>query len=157
MYIKPRVIVVDETQYWDARLVEGAGRIFGVYLYDANRRVCCCELTASYELYALEPAIMNYDTCSEADRDEIHEAFGQYTEPVHYVHCYQVDDALTFPQPTQRCKKDDYDEAWEAIVEHYKCNSPYYTVLTPLEVAARQAVELMQELERAGQLVLLVG
>ena len=52
MYIKPCVVVIDETEYWDAPFtVAAAGKIYGVYLFD------CCEMTPSYALEAFEAAI----------------------------------------------------------------------------------------------------
>ncbi len=128
MYIKPTVVLIDETEYWDSTLAEQAGKIYGVYLFDANKVVHCCELTGSRELEALDVAILNNETCPEPVRDEIEEQWRLATEPVMYVHVYDVDRLKVFPQPTQRCKADEYDEAWEGILEYYQCNSPYYAL-----------------------------
>jgi hypothetical protein len=48
-----KIVVLDETEYWREEIVAKAGKIYGAYLFDANRHVNCCELTPSYELYPL--------------------------------------------------------------------------------------------------------
>ncbi len=133
MYIKPTIVLIDETEYWDADLAEQAGKVYGVHLFDANRVVHCCELTGSRELEALDVVILNNETCPESVRDEIEEQWRLCTERIMYVHVQDVDCLKVFPQPTQRCKAEDYDEAWEAIMEYYQCNSPCYGL--PEEVA----------------------
>jgi hypothetical protein len=126
MYIKPRVVVIDETEYWDAELVQSAGKIYGVYLYDENRHVHACELTASYELNAFGVDILKNETCPEVIRDEIEHQWQLATERIMYVHTYQVEQLRVFKLDTQRCKADEYDECWESILEHYQGNWPYY-------------------------------
>jgi hypothetical protein len=123
VYIKPRVIVLDETEYWDTALVEQAGKIYGVHLFDANQVTHLCEFAGSYELNPLECAILNYETCPEEVCDEIDEQWRMHTD-VSYMHVSDV--RRVFDLPTQRCKADEYDEAWEAIMEHYQGNMPYY-------------------------------
>src|SRR5687768_6276956 len=55
--IKPdfRVYRMDVTEYWNEDIQARAGRLFAVYLFDANRHVHACELTASYEMRYLGP------------------------------------------------------------------------------------------------------
>ena len=123
MYIKPRVVLIDETEYWDATLVKQAGKIYGVYLFDANRLVHCCEMAGSRELEALEVACLNSETMPEEVRDEIEH---QWQPRIMYMHVYDVDQLTVFLLPTQRCKAEDYDESWVAIIEHYQGNGSYY-------------------------------
>jgi len=128
MWIKPRVILIDETEYWEPGLAEQAGKIYGVHLFDENRIVHCCELQGSYELYSLECAVRNYDTIPEEVRDEIEDAWRMGTDPVSYVHTYAI--GKVFCLDTQRCKADEYDEAWEGIMEWYQSNTPWYELPT---------------------------
>ena len=53
MYIKPRIVLLDETEYWAKHITEEAGKIHGAYIYDENMRVHCCEFTPSYFLEPL--------------------------------------------------------------------------------------------------------
>ncbi|MHB9130368.1 MAG: hypothetical protein ACYDBB_04655 [Armatimonadota bacterium] len=46
-----RLAYLDETEHWAEEIVRSAGRIAGIYVYDARLRVHCCEITASYELH----------------------------------------------------------------------------------------------------------
>ena len=125
MYIKPTVVIIDEAQYWDDTLAEKAGKIFGIHLFDANKAVHCCELAGSNELEALGVIILN-EECPEDVCEEIEQQWRFCTEPISYVHISDIDQMKVFAQPTQRCKSDEYDEAWEGIIEYYKCNSPWY-------------------------------
>jgi len=126
MYIKPRIVLVEETEYWCDDLAKQAGKIYGVYLYDENRVVHCCELTGSYELNALEVAILNNETCPEDVRDDIDAEWNSATELISYFHTYTVDDWDKFPLPTQRCKAEEYDEVWEELMQYCRSNTPYY-------------------------------
>ena len=90
--VKPciRVAKIDETFHWIEPYPEVAGRIWGVYVYDANRVVHCCEVTGSYELHFVESQTMvrvSDDIQMEmldGDRD---------TPAVMYLHCGSLDDA----------------------------------------------------------------
>jgi hypothetical protein len=144
MWIKPRVILLEETEYWIPRLAEAAGRIYGVYIYDENRVVHACELQGSYELYCLGNVAQNWDTMPENLRDEIEQEPQGYE--VIYLHTYAAKSG--FPQLTQRCKADEYDDAWEGIMESYQCNQPNYSLPDP-------AMKDREELEALGQLTLM--
>ena len=126
MYIKPTVVLIDETQYWITDLAKQAGKIFGIHIFDANKIVYCCELSGSHELEALDVVILKYEECPESVRDEIEEHWRLCTEPISYVHISDIDRMKVFAQSTQRCKADEYDEAWEGIMEYYRGNSPNY-------------------------------
>jgi hypothetical protein len=114
-----RIIRFNETEYWNgAGFVHRAGgKIWGVYYFDANRRVYCCEMTPSYELWFHESSVESYPVaaawdrqadaapegserrryCSDrADReredldDAIRDAHAQ-TDVVSYYHCRTID------------------------------------------------------------------
>ena len=157
MYIKPRIVVIEETEHWlDTGLVEAAGQIFGVYIFDANKRVCCCEFTPSYYLEPFEAAVRNFDTISENDRDEIEEEWRVSTDAM-YCHCSDIDRFSNIcVLPTQRCCADEYDEAWEAIQEEYHANCPDYRLpRKPTEAefkALRKLAKCQAEVERTHAL-----
>jgi hypothetical protein len=128
MYIKPCIVLIDETKYWDEELAKQAGKIYGVFLFDANKKVHCCELTPSRELESLEVAILNNETCPEEVRDEIEEQWITSTELISYMHVSTVNELLVFALKTERCKAEDYDGTWEELVDYFRANTPWYTL-----------------------------
>jgi hypothetical protein len=92
--IKPRfcLLKLDETRHWLDDVAARAGRIFGLYVYDQNRRVHCCEFTPSYECLFVGSASVNTDLDDAATplADEIREG-DLGTVPVKYIHCHEID------------------------------------------------------------------
>jgi len=93
--IKPRfnLLRLDETKFWAEEVVRKAKQIFGLYVFDQNRRVHCCEFTPSYECLFVGSAFGNtdlYETDAERLDAEIREE-DLGTEPVKYIHCHQID------------------------------------------------------------------
>jgi hypothetical protein len=113
-----RIVRFDETEYWNGAgfIHRAGGKIWGIYYFDANRRVFCCEMTPSYELWRHESSVESYPVaaawerkadaapdgsersryCSErADReredldDVIREADAQ-DDGVSYFHCHTI-------------------------------------------------------------------
>jgi hypothetical protein len=65
----------------------------GIYVYDQNRRLHCCEFTPSYECHFVGSASVNTDLDDDAAErleDEIREG-DRATEPVKYIHCHEID------------------------------------------------------------------
>lgn len=93
--ITPRFSLVrlDETKFWADEDVRRAKQIFGLYVFDQNRRVHCCEFTPSYECLFVSSAIGNTDldeTAAERLDSDIREGdLGM--EPVKYIHCHEID------------------------------------------------------------------
>lgn len=85
-----KLVSIDETRFWDNSITARAGRVFGVYLFDANRVVHCCELTPSYELYPVAsfPLIDIDRTDARSLEDELRE---HDTDEVTYIHCTGID------------------------------------------------------------------
>lgn len=91
-----RVIAIDESEYiTDPAILEKAGRVFGVYMYDKNEVTHCCEITPSYCLYPLynswEKSGDDYYEEHEAERDEIEDDLRLRDYDVTYMYCYSVD------------------------------------------------------------------
>ena len=82
------VIAIDETRYWSEDIVAKAGRLYGIYLYDANRHVYCCEITPSYELELIE-TVWTHNTQNERLQMDVLEGDAQ-NEKVCYYHCSGV-------------------------------------------------------------------
>lgn len=85
-----KLVSLDETHCWDNGIVARAGRVFGVYLFDANRQVNCCEITPSYELHPVAdyPLIDLDRTDDRALEDELREAG---PSDIIYIHCNNLD------------------------------------------------------------------
>lgn len=82
-----RLAYIDETEYWARGIANAAGRIAGLYVYNANLRVYCCELTPSYEL-----RLAGYLTQHWVDDDvQMQMVYATDAGNVCYVHCWQVD------------------------------------------------------------------
>ena len=89
-----RLLKVDETEHWHGPIAKQCKRIFGVYLYNPDRTVNCCEITPSFECYFVESQYEYADDdCSEEEREQINEEImegDRNTEPVSYWHTWQV-------------------------------------------------------------------
>lgn len=123
---KFRLVVFDESRYWSEEILKDAGKIYRVYLYDANRPVHCCEITPSYELFPLYSTPLNYledDEARDFLEDEIREA---EEDAVEYHHCSYIDsmDESYFYEcgdwllAGYEC----WDDIRSDVEEHYKCN-----------------------------------
>lgn len=93
--ITPRfnLLRLDETKFWAEEVVRNAKQVFGLYVFDQNRRVHCCEFTPSYECLFVGSAIGNTDldeTAAERLDSDIREG-DLGTEPVKYIHCHEID------------------------------------------------------------------
>jgi hypothetical protein len=93
--ITPRfnLLRLDETQVWAEEVVHRAKQVFGIYVFDQNRRVHCCEFTPSYECLFVGSAIGNTDLDDDvAERLDAEIREGDLgTEPVKYIHCQEID------------------------------------------------------------------
>lgn len=88
-----RVLVREETENWAPDIVERAGRVFGVYLYNPDAATHCCELTPSYELEFVGSVAENLpddDSAREKLQDDIMEG-DTSCEPISYIHCHSID------------------------------------------------------------------
>jgi len=123
-----RVFKMDVTGICCPELVElCGGRVFDIYVFDANRHVYVCEMTPSFELHWLEGAPGGdypEDKAEEVD-DRLREANLQ-TEPVIYVHVFDIDldkclkyDGLDTEEWSDLLADCDWDEekAYEAALE----------------------------------------
>jgi hypothetical protein len=108
-----KIVAIEETSHWNADIVARAGRLFGIYLLDANRQTHCCELTPSYEVYFIETVHEKFHG-EGGVHDEILEA--DLTEYSHYFNCRVIDRMaakwfVTFPIHDINYET---DEEWEA-------------------------------------------
>jgi hypothetical protein len=85
--MKIRVLLLHESHNWAPDIVQRAGEIYGIYLYNPNLHVYCCEFTPSFELTFVGSVSEKSD---EQIRDEIQEGDSQ-CEPIHYMHSHYVE------------------------------------------------------------------
>ena len=81
-----RLVYLDESDCWVTKVTRHAGRIAGLYLYDANLHVCCCEITPSYALHLV--GYLAERTVSAAVQQQMQACTEQ--GHVSYLHCGQV-------------------------------------------------------------------
>lgn len=116
-----KVVLLDETRYWSKDIASAAGKLFGVYLYDASLGVRVCELTPSHELWFLYTAPQvplseeQYEDILEGDRN---------TEPVILMHCSRVQQ-LKHVASREADPDLSYEENIEQAREYYQGNCPF--------------------------------
>lgn len=93
-----KIFCRNETAYWNEGFLSDCGihKVWGLYLFDANHPVHCCELTPSYELWPLDSSFVMDSTINNvSDRvwERIAEA-DQGDREVTYYHCNILDQAM---------------------------------------------------------------
>lgn len=93
--IKPRynLLRLDETQFWAEQVVRRAKQIFGLYVFDKNKGVHCCEFTPSYECLFIGSQVGNLDL-GDAEGERLSEDIRNgdaANEFVRYFHCHEID------------------------------------------------------------------
>lgn len=120
-----KVVAIDETHCWTPVIVTKTGRLWGLYLFDANRHVHCCELTPSYEMWFVE-TVTERQISDELDGD-IRTWSQEADEGCSYFHCSDIDrmDPGWFCDLGETPLEEDqiYDEAQSAMYEEVQCNS----------------------------------
>lgn len=121
-----RLVVFDHTVYYREDIQAEAGKIFQVYVYDANRVTNCCEIRPSYELYPLLTQPLNCPE-SERERDALDELVGQDTDE-RYIHCSVIDAIPALRQrPYEVIERDlseTYEAQFESAIEKMRGNPP---------------------------------
>jgi len=99
-----KIVKIDETDHWCKEVTDLVRRIFGVYVFDARKRVPCCEQTPSFELHFLESQAdwsMEDQEPSEEIRDQVDNLLFEgdsQTEGVTYIHCSHIENAPTIKE-----------------------------------------------------------
>lgn len=115
------IVAIDETHYWSEDIIAKAGKLYGVYLYDANRPVYCCELTPSYELHLIE-TVWTHNTQDERLQMDVLEGDAQNGQ-VCYYHCRDINhkDAKWKESLTRHDEEyeeiDDTGKVWDGLLE----------------------------------------
>jgi len=97
-----KTVKIDETENWCPEIRRRVKRIFGVYLFDARRRVHCCEIASSHELHFVRESQAEFhDETTEEEREEIARILMEgdaATDPISYIHCSRLDNAPEFDE-----------------------------------------------------------
>lgn len=111
-----RVVQIEETKHWlDPEIVQDAGRIWGVWIFDAGRGVHACSMHASYELFRLD--FTTLEPISEETEDKIRRS--QWEKEVDYVSVSAIDtDNFDLCEPVHESPFfKDWVERWNKIVQ----------------------------------------
>lgn len=128
MWIKPRIIAFNETDTWNEETIKLTGNIYGVYMFDMNDYPYFCE-----QINIVYP---NY-IADEKEEEEIDWAWRKQDYSM-YIDQYSLPDKM-IELPSKRCKKEDYDECWEEIIDYETSNwSDYASLMT------QEDIELMR-------------
>ena len=124
-------IALDETEHWhfDKKDFTPPDRMYGVYIYDPEKHVHCCELTPSYKLLLVYDTYVCFTERSLQELDEIDSVVLEaHSKLVTYMHTYDVD-ALRERKPLHCGTLADYngrpaeyeseDEALEDVNRNY--------------------------------------
>jgi len=86
-------IALDETDYYNLHPADAPfiKRILGVYLFDRNERVHCCELPPSYFLIYLYTCVEFVDGIDDDMREAIDEKFANEPSDDCYIHCSSIE------------------------------------------------------------------
>ncbi len=135
----------DVTEYYTGSqgraIVERCGgKIIDIYIFDHRRHVHCCELRASYEMWFIEGIPGGETLPEDEDIDEALREVNTETEPVMYVHAFDVEsregvqklddffDAETWEELLEDADGD-REQAHSKAVDHVReglsCNPPY--------------------------------
>lgn len=148
-----KVIAINETNMWDPSIAErSGGKIFGLYLIDAERKVCACEITPSYEAIP----IGDYPQSSpenEAERDRLDDDIRQGSidcgYDVKYFHCHQID-ALMASGSVRVMKDFEVDELDENV-------TTYEEALSSMEEYCRSNLGELEMPEQIDAIVVTSG
>lgn len=108
-----RLVEIDETEYLGDKCRDQVGRLFTIYLYDADERTHCCELTPSHWLEAVF-----FETTGQIDDDLADDLNQGLYYSSHYRHCRDVE---KLPTMTVTYDFEDFEEARE----YFQCNCSF--------------------------------
>lgn len=138
--MKPQIklLAINETYGYGEELQIKAGQIYGIYAYDENAPIYCCELIPSYFCTPL-----GFSTQEYLDDDDYDIMMGALADSDDiYIHCHQI---IKLPNiefidfNSEEYLEEEYREEryWDEITEKFQQNEGYY--ITSLEKAISEA------------------
>lgn len=107
-----RVVQIEETRFWDEEIVEEAGRIWGVWYFDAQRGVHTASLSRSFELFRLDTTTL-HRVCDDTHSRIMNH---QWEPEIQYISTFEVDKELCLPE-IQGPFVEDWVEKYHEIIE----------------------------------------
>ena len=122
--ITPRLFVWDVTEFADFGCdADKIKKIEDVFLYDANYVVHMAELQGSHWCVYLYTTIEFIDGIANDERETLHDKYAYDVAEDCYVHTNSIKPAVVLEDET--FEDMDYDEAFEEVLEYYRCNTYY--------------------------------
>jgi hypothetical protein len=113
--------------------------IRGMYLFDRNERVHCCEMTPSFYLVHLYDQVVCHPGTSEDRAQKIYEKYENHGGDDKYVHCHEIEALIDHGDTATAChlgrpeyrtgrpvpyEEMDHDEQMDSMREAYSSNPP---------------------------------
>ncbi len=120
-----RVILIEETEYWNQDIKDACGTISCAYLYDNAVNTFCCELTPSKELHPLYYVTEN--EISDEVWEQMQDTFNT-TEEIRYMKLLPEADRNEVKQSNfdfTDARSQEYKEEFEEMEESCKCNHDF--------------------------------
>ena len=152
------LVLIEETENWCDEIKAKAGRLFGVYLFDRNRRVHACEMTPSYELHFLKTIYTReFPDTPEGERErdalEMEIMLGDAgADPIRYFHTHVIDGLPTISLAKWSAKhyreiRDGFDDEeklhdevmGDMIQAEHECESNYWSLIGKMDRRANQS------------------
>ena len=128
--MKIKIVVLDQTQYWAESITARAGQVFGVYYFDPEVAVHCCEMTPSHELHFLNSVPRDLPE-DENERERLINDISDGdigTDPITYVHCRDIEKMPAIERGHLERGVYDMPHEWEdeeEFEEHWRGNPDY--------------------------------
>ncbi len=122
-WIKPKAVAI-KTEGWADDILDAAGTIWEIAVYDDAVAHHLCEFTPSLELHVVD-YVSEYQLDDELD-GEVRSHLGDENGAPYYYHVHDVEKMpnIALP-PAVRYRKENYDETLEEVVQAYREQPPY--------------------------------
>jgi hypothetical protein len=130
------LVKIDERRHWREDIQAQTKEMYGVYAFDRNRHVHCCELTPSYELHFIANDYVEIEEVAddESKRDALNDlvlsAFND--DPVSYVWASRIEQMMKdHPERFKHVgemepEEDEGSKPWDVIAEDWGTGSLMY-------------------------------
>jgi len=121
---KLKLVKIDETEFWDKKIVKKAGKVFGIYIFDETQTTNLCEITPSNHLRFL----YTFTEKSVDDKTDETIRFESQNDDM-YVHCGQaekmkVEKEYEFEYEGES-GGEDYENEFERVMDYERGNPTF--------------------------------
>lgn len=118
-WIKPRCVAVETTQDWSDEILDEAGRIWEIFIYDSNRVTHACEVTPSYECWVV--GYLSQRRLNDKMHDDVEHAL-RTGDRASLYHTSSIDKLPQVALNNVRCVEAEYEQTFDEIVDSYRFN-----------------------------------